>query len=313
MKSEKFTINDKMTLRGFCRQPWANDREIGEAENFKMSTVTACKNRMKREGIFKRGYFPAYYRVGFPLVSFSQSNWNRPSEAVLKALAKKKEVMVTEDIKTIVSFMVNDPFNTFVIANHVNYIAFKDFERVFCQDANWSHELYATEGATRVVNFNYTNIVNKLFFPDQFESFRPTTVNTNSFKFSKVEKKVFDGLLAHPGEYSDKIAKKIGVMRQSVVKIMRRFRTEGILEKNTIPDLGRIGVPILSVIKFKAEKVSNKEIFEINRTWAPFYYWVFDKVHMLIAGNVNYQELVRRLAEIDGTIIDIQLFDVLKQ
>ena len=167
MKSERFTENDKMVLRGLCEQPWSNDREIAEAEKMKMSTVTACKNRLKLKGIFQKAYYPSYCRLGYPVVSFSQLKIERPSEAVLKALAKCQDVVVNEDNKTVITFMVYDPLNAFVIANHMDYTSFMDFERLFGQDSNWSHELYTMEGATKVVDFNYTNIVNKLFFPDR--------------------------------------------------------------------------------------------------------------------------------------------------
>jgi hypothetical protein len=209
MKSERFTENDKMVLRGLCSHPWANDREIAEAKKLKMSTVTACKNRMRREDIFKKAYFPAYYRLGYPLISLSQIKWIMPSEAVLKALLKFKDNRVDADNKTIVSFVVNDPLNAFVMAYHVDYIAFKAFEKVFGRDMGWSHELHTMEGAIKVVDFKYTNIINKLFFPDKLELYKPITVKNDPFKFHMIEKKVFDGLIMHSGEFSEAIAKKI--------------------------------------------------------------------------------------------------------
>jgi hypothetical protein len=64
MTSKKLTKIDKSVLLGLCQTPWANDREIAEAEKIKMSTVTASKNRLKRDGIYKKAYFPAYERIG---------------------------------------------------------------------------------------------------------------------------------------------------------------------------------------------------------------------------------------------------------
>ena len=310
MKSERFTENDKMVIRGLCQQPWANDREIAEAEKLKMSTVTACKNRMKRDGVFKKAYFPVYYRLGYPLVSFSQLKMAKPSEVVLRALTKYRDNMPDKDNKSIVSFMVNDSLNAFVIAHHSEYTAFKDFEQTFDYNENWSHELYTVEGAIKVVNFDYTNTLNRLFFPNHTESYKPLTMKIDLCRFSKIEKKVFEGLLANPEAVSNRIAKKIGVTRQSVIKILRKLRMEGILEKNVVVDLGNIGIQIVSVIRFKAEKISNREISEINRILEPFFYWIFDNNHIIIVGHEKYGDLISNLRREWFNQLNIQLFSI---
>jgi len=314
MSSSKFTSNMKRVLRALCLRPWANDRQISETEKIKMSTVTACKNRLKRALIYKKTYLPAYHRLGYPLVSFSQLKDDRPPDAVLKALSKYQAVRVNENDKTLVSYMATDPFNTFVMSHHRDFTAFKAFENVFGQDMSWSHEVCTMEGATKVVDFNYTNIVNRQFFPDRSEAFRPMTMNTIPLNFHKIEKKVFDGLLDHQGEVLNTVASKIGLTRQTVVKMMGRFKKDGTLEKNTVVDLGRLGMQFQSIIKFKKNRTSNEEISKINRILGPFYYWVFDHVHVIMVANTDYKEMMTglgQLNEVKGILdLKVQFFQV---
>ena len=63
MPSSNFNPTAKQVLHGLCQRPLANDRELAVAVNIKLSTVTACKNRLKRALIYKKAYFPAYQRL----------------------------------------------------------------------------------------------------------------------------------------------------------------------------------------------------------------------------------------------------------
>jgi len=69
MTTEKLTSNDKTVLRSLCLGPWDNDRQISETAKINQSTVTSCKNRMRGTGICRKAYFPAYNRLGYPIVS----------------------------------------------------------------------------------------------------------------------------------------------------------------------------------------------------------------------------------------------------
>jgi predicted transcriptional regulator len=299
MTSKKLTKIDKSVLLGLCQTPWANDREIAEAEKIKMSTVTASKNRLKRDGTYKKAYLPAFQRLGYPLVSISQLCIERPQDAVLKALSKYQDLTISEDNKTLVSYMVCDQLNNLVMAHHRDYTAFKEFERVFGPDAKWSHQVLTMDKATKVVNFNYTNIINKQFFPQDHEIFKPKAVDNTSFHFHKRDKKVFNGLLAHQGTVMSALAQKTTVTRQSIMKMVRRFRSEGILDRITVLDLGRLGIQIMSVLQFKTKGNPTNEVAKITRMLVPFYYWVFDDVHVLMVGNTDYKELVSGLGQLN--------------
>jgi len=294
-----FTPNDKLVLKALCLQPWANDRELAEAFKINQSTVTSCKNRMRRNGICRKAFLPAYNHLGYPLVSFSQLRTGRPPGELLTALGMYQDINIGEANKTLLSFMASDPFNSFVMAHHRDYTAFKKFEKAFGQDTGWSHEVCAMDGATKVVNFDHINIVNKMFFPGEFMASAIETQDVAPFEFSRTEAKVFDGFLAYQEGIFYKIASKTGVTRQSVVKILGRFKKAGVLEKGYVIDLGRLGLQILSVITFKMDRPSSKDLANINRMLAPFYYWVFDNIHVLIIANIDFKGTMGGLGQLN--------------
>jgi hypothetical protein len=299
MKPYQVNPTDQTVLHALCSDPWSNDRELALSHHLKQSTLTACKNRLKTKGLCKKVYFPAYNRLGLPLVSFSQLCLDRPPEGLLKALSEYQGLLIDENTRSLVSYLASDPFNTFVMAHHKDYTSFKMFERVLGTERKWSHEVCTMEGAIKVVNFDYTNIINRLFFPTQFEPSKPKLVNIIPIKFHRTEKTIFDGLLAHQGTVLSKVAGKIKVTRQSVVKSLNKFRKEGILEKNTVVDLGQLGIQIGAIITFKMNNATSIELSKLNRAHCPFYYWVFENVHVLMVANTDYKDTMTSLGQLN--------------
>ena len=306
-RAPKFTDIDKNVLRGICRQPWGNDREISEDANVRLSTVTASKYRMKKNKIFSRAYLPAYHRLGYYLVSFSQIRLQPMAGIDFKTLVKNKSD------KTAVPFIIHDSLNALIIAVHPTYSDFKIFERQF--ELPWQHELQIPEGANCIVNFDFTNTINKMFFPKDFENSRPSKIDTIPFRFvGKVHRKAFNGLVQNPEKLPNDLVRPLGTTRQTIVKIRKNLRTSHILDRVVLVDLEKIGISLLSFIKINTGIFSEKDIFIINKALKPFFYWNFEKAHYLLVGNIDYSELLsglRSISENKITVnIDVQLFDI---
>jgi DNA-binding Lrp family transcriptional regulator len=306
--SEDFSENEQKVLWALCQDPQANAREISEAVNIKLSTVTACQNRLMGARIIKKVYFPAYTRLGYPLVSYSQLRAQRPQDGLLKALSKYQGLQLNETNRSLVSYMATDPLNTFVMAHHADYTAFTQFERGFGPDAKWAHQVLSMDKALSVVNFDHTNLVNRRFFPKQFEQFKPKPIDMTAFRFRRIEKRVFDALLGHQNDVLSPLAKKASVTRQSVMNMHRKFKKERILERRTFLDLENFGIKILSVLQFKTKGEQTNEVSKLNRLLGPFYYWVFDDLHVLMVGSTDYKELVSGLGKLSSVakVSDLQ-------
>jgi hypothetical protein len=95
------------------------------------------------------------------------------------------------------------------------------------------------------------------------------------------------------------VADKIKITRQSVVKSLNKFRKEGTLEKNTVVDLGQLGIQIGAIITFKMNNATSIELSKLNRAHCPFYYWVFDRVHVLMVANTDYKDTMTSLGQLN--------------
>jgi hypothetical protein len=306
-REPKFTDFDRNVLRGLCRQPWGNDREISEDVNVRMSTVTASKNRMKQNKIFCRAYLPAYHRLGYSLISFSQIKLSSTAGFNFGSLN------MNGDTKTIVPFFVHDSVNAFIIAYHSTFSDYRNFERQI--GLPWQSELQVLEGAMQIVNFDFTNTINKVFFPKAFENDRPIVIDTDPFKFGiKLHRTAFNGLVKNPEKLVSDLVKPLGITRQSIVKIRKMLKTNGILDRTVLVDFEKIGLRLLSLIRINSETASEKDIFIINKALKPIFYWNFEKTHYMLTGNLDYSELLnglRLISEYNPTFeIDIQLFDL---
>jgi len=279
----RLTDLDKVLLRGLCRQPWAKDREIAEGEKIKLSTVTASKNRMRRNNVIQKIYIPTYHRLGYPLISFSQLQMKPTKELNIK------EILNATD-GTVIPFIIVDTLNAFVMAYHSTYSDYKAFERKF--EGPWMHDIQCLDGAKCMVNFDFTNTINKVFFSEEYNVNRQSKVNTALHKFkSKIQKRAFNGLIRNPEKFTNDLIKPLKITRQSIQKTKDSLKEQGIFDRKILVAVEKIGINLLSIIKIRRKSISDKDIFVINKTLRPFYYWVFDDIHIIITGDVNYNEL----------------------
>ena len=305
MKSERFTLNDRITLRGLSQYPWLNDREISEKENLRMSTVTACKNRLLREGIYKRDYLPAFHRLGYPLVSFSQMKYTKPPKSL-----KKLFINLNEN-QTKINWIMNDPLNAFILAYHSDFMSYRLFEKA-CGE-KWTHNLQTIDESIKVVNFNYTNLINRLFFPNTMFNLKPEKQRIVPYRYkSKIHKKIFDNILINPGKPMSELVKPSGITRQSLTKARNIFRKEDIIEQIIMVNPEKLGIEILLFIQLRCNNMQNRDTRKINSVIRPFYYWIFNNNHFLMSGYKEYRDLIKELGLLlesrEISIIDIQQF-----
>ena len=70
------TKNEKLVLYGLVRWPSLNDRELSKKIGIKRSTVTAIRNKLKREEYFKTTTIPDLKKIGYELITVLHSNYN---------------------------------------------------------------------------------------------------------------------------------------------------------------------------------------------------------------------------------------------
>jgi len=75
-----------------------------------------------------------------------------------------------------------------------------------------------------------------------FEAVRPV-------ELSRIEKKVYRGLIANPDLHDSSVAKHIDVTRQTVTKMRKRFEAAGLIKTVRIPNLQMLGYEVLALFR----------------------------------------------------------------
>ena len=104
---------------------------------------------------------------------------------------------------------------------------------------------------TRFIRFfSYAPLINRLFGlnHNDIEGDDDSLIfeeAIQSYNFSTTERKVFQGLLTHPDKSNRTLAEEIGVSKNTLAAMKKRFLQENVLLPRVVPDLLKIGVKLL--------------------------------------------------------------------
>ncbi|MEM2899572.1 MAG: hypothetical protein QXT63_02165 [Thermoplasmata archaeon] len=112
--------------------------------------------------------------------------------------------------------------------------------------------------------------------------------------FTKIQKKVFHGLVYYPDTLDNRIARKIGVTRQSVTKMRKRFESEGLLKSIRVANLKSLGFEILVLIHVKYNpKSPTAKRNDVKKIWEelPIFFNVSTTLEgVMLAAAKNYRD-----------------------
>lgn len=262
MTAEALSRNEKLTMYGLVRFPTYNDRVLAGEIKLKMSTVTAIRNRLKREGYFKTVRVPYLERLGgeLLLVTVLRLNILRPRAELLSTLS---EVLSSMD----------DVFYAFADPNHLvmfsmcrNYTdAWTDAERsqqlltdkeVLGGRLTRRQTLIFPLNQTKLIRFfDFSKILNQLYgldYPGTEPQVNVKLEPPQPRRLSRIEKRVYIGLVRHPDLVDNDVARKTGVTRQSVTKIRKRLESERLLATIRVPDIQKTGMEIMALSQYEA-------------------------------------------------------------
>ena len=259
MSEDVVSQNERRTLYGLTRYPTYNDRQLSETLHIKMSTVTAIKNRLKRQGLFQSVRVPYMYPLGCEIISVCHARLNPliPHQNMVKTMSK-----ILSDLPECV-WAVTDPSNLLAITISKNYTDIKrNVERAFNHfiendylehdTFEMTHYPYGQSAFFRY--FDYAPLLQWTFGLESKDPGRPILTGLDKpgeRDLTKIEKKTLLGLVKYPDLLDNSVAKKIGVTRQSVTKMKKRFESEGLLMTLKTPNVRMLGFDILLYIKPK--------------------------------------------------------------
>jgi DNA-binding Lrp family transcriptional regulator len=225
-----------------------------------MTTVTAIKNRLKKNQYYYTVRIPVLQNLDCEILMSSFLNYN-PLKSE-KDLIKVHKNSIEKDCPEIVysSMEANAGFYLGIGKNFTElHSTIENIEREYRENdfiENKSPTYY-------YFPFKYSRIQNFFdFAPLIKQTFKvtikgdddalPTEIpQTDISKLSNVEKRVLYGLIKHPDIPDSKIAENIQVTRQVVSKLKKSFEVDGILKTLRIPNLKKLGFEIMAVSHFQ--------------------------------------------------------------
>jgi DNA-binding MarR family transcriptional regulator len=312
MTRKPLSANEKLVLYGLVRFPDQNDRELSGELGLKMSTVTAIRNRLRREGWFRTVRLPYLERLGGELLIVVTARLNvlMPREGLLRVLREALSGM--DDV----FFAAADRSHLVIFSMCRNYTdAWTDSEKGFQQLA----EKGALAGAparretvifplnqTRLLRFfDFSAILGQAFGVGRPPAGPPLDLKPEPpipRRLSRIEKRVFLGLVRFPELADNEVAVKIGVTRQSVTKIRRRFESERLLAEARLPDMRRTGLEILAVSHYETAPGATAAARRKGMEWAAreltaFFHVLGQREGMVMGLAGNFSELQRLQCE----------------
>ncbi len=251
-------------LYGLISHPDRRDRLVAEELGLKVSTVTAIRHRLRRRGAFKTVRLPFLARLGCELLCAAHIKLNllKPKEELVRAVRS-----VAAQVDSIF-YAIVDPSQALTLSLCRSYTeARSELERTHAllgesgalsePSSNGRVALLPLSQTTFIRFFDFSAILHGLFgipgaAPEPTLRLRPHRAEPK--RLSRVERKVFHGLVRYPETSDIALAKRFGVARQSVTRIRRRLEGEGLLATARAPDIKTLGAEILAFSHFEISR-----------------------------------------------------------
>lgn len=303
--------NEARVLHSLIRYPDLNDQAIHSKINFKKSTFSSIKARLREQDYFRRYYIPNFPLIGFELflVMFGQLNRFSSLEERLRIAGDTLQSFV-EDFNVVSES--NKAFNLSISQNLTEYAKNQEkFFQIYSENKFLTREGMRSEAfpfeITRVRTFmDYEALIARLFGFESASYSKDLIIPTGKikrFKLSKAERKVLIGLVQFPEESDTYIAEKVGVSRNTVANAKKRFETSNICFPRVVPNLEKLGLKLMvfTYRKFNARTTmaEREEAAELVRTQlAPHFYISKNLDGVLISAHRSFEEYNRAMDEV---------------
>ena len=249
--------NEKLVLWGLVRYPNHVDRKLADAIGIKMSTVTAIRNRLAGKRLFSTVRAPNMQRIGCELMWIGLISLDPRASAEVGSKLKKAVAPIGGIV-----YALADQMHLVCFAYARSYSEAKD-EQGELQSRLLEAGITQEEGSplrsfifplanSRPGNFfDFSALLASLFGFHRKDAISPGLPSIGPdyrpLKLSRIERKVFAGLIKNPTAMDIGTAKKIGVTRQSTTKIRRRLQSDGFVFRFRAPIIGSLGFDILAL------------------------------------------------------------------
>ena len=252
MSSVPFTMNERNICYQLVAYPDSSDKDISLKLGLGISTVTKIRNRFLNEGLLRPVNIPSIQRLGAEILSLGYGEWN-PNISREKKFEKGEEWLNH----------VSGSFLSLGDGNQALGLGFhRDFtmvtksnlmtRRMLCRSplmtsGDLNSIIMSFNLAKTYRFFNYTPLIAKALDINDPDYREPDFQfsDTEEVNLSRKEKLVLYGLVKYPAHNDKNLRTILGISRQTISSVRKRFRRDGIITKRYIPDIVKIGFDVL--------------------------------------------------------------------
>ncbi|MCW8966804.1 MAG: MarR family transcriptional regulator [Candidatus Pacearchaeota archaeon] len=288
-KPLKFTPKEKLVFYAVCKYPLLRDEELSKKINLKRSTVTAIKNRLKKNKIFGMFYIPNIKLLGgsqFSIIQYKFVSSQKDKKQIQKDIEDTPEIIVNlEKEQEIIIFFTSkqytdlQKFHTNFTNKYSNILTGEDSILTFFYDLD---NFYI---------FTFQDLINESFILLKNESSSNIFPNEMTRKkLNNNEKRILHYLVKYPNDTIAQISKKTWISKPTVSKVKKNLIKNKYLLPIIFPNFKKINYNILAIISStqKNSKLKSRIIAEVNnnKTITQF---------VLFKSKEEFQELAKSL------------------
>ncbi|MBM3309693.1 MAG: hypothetical protein FJY77_05495 [Candidatus Altiarchaeales archaeon] len=254
----KLTEREKMVLYGLVRWPNLNDIELSKKIPVKRPTITAIRNKLKREDYFSDIIAPNFEMLGCEMLVFRYGSFNPIATYEVR---KKYLAEILEKFPEVFFRQTSDSQRVSISA-YANFTeAMRYVEHAYMTYCK--HDLLSNDGIRHIFFplklskllrfFDYSQLLKRDFrinLKDDKSPLESVFRDVERREFTENEKLVLYALVKYPELNDREIAKKVSMTRQSINKMRKKFEVEGVIKRIRIPNIKKLDYEVLALVHF---------------------------------------------------------------
>ena len=321
-KSKELSDNEERILHGQIKFPLLNDRELADMLDFKMTTLTAIKNRLKKKGYLIKLRIPLFHRFNCELIQISYGNAypSDPSSNLWKILnqSDRSSPRCFYSLQGSYQYMFLQVFRNYSEAIRSNNRFKKAYlKNRFSLENDFKQILFPLKLTRKINFFDHSPLLKQIFNIEEMamegEKNQTTRIIPESVKLKKLEKKILYGLVKFPALADSKVCKKIGTTRQAVARMRKKFEKDRIIKTVKIPNLAKLGYSILVLFHFdlhpnRSSSLLKDGMKKIDEVMPPIFH-IFEEVQCLyLSAFRDFEHYQRAKMELYSFFTEKELF-----
>ena len=252
MAEGELSRTERLALWGLVQFPEMTDKTIAEKLDLKPSTLSQAKKRLLERGYYSTVRVPMLHFLGYELLYLVSGRLN-PLVPFETRLAVDMElngrigenVYAVTDHSQAVSIALSKSFVDFQINKENIEMAYSQLGLM--EGRSFSYALFPFKISRIFKYFEFGPLLRQIFDIDTADpSIHSIAPGSRNSRLTKVEKKVYYGLVKHPELSDAKLSSLLKVSRNTVAKCRKKFAQEGLMKTIRIPDLKKIGFEIFA-------------------------------------------------------------------